>query len=350
MDIGNKIKFLRRKAGLTQEQLGERLHLSAQSVSKWETGTAMPDITLLPLLSREFGVSIDDLFDLTQEDRLQRIENRMDQEEELPADVFREYEDDLRQQLQKGGDRARILSLLAHLFHHRMEADARRVKDFACEAILLQPEKKDCQWLLEKAMGATTWDWNMSHHAAVIDFYQQVIASDTIQPATPLPYYYLIDNLLADRRTQEAARMVDAVEKLPACNPVLPPAYRAHIALMENGQAAGDAVIEAALSHLPDETGMLFEAAQYYARTCRYDRALLLYERCWTAEEDQKPRFCDPLMGMAAIHEIRGEYDKALHMQQRILDNLKTEWGYTDEAPVQEALREMERLQRKIQR
>ena len=33
MDIGQKIKFLRRKAGLTQEQLGERLNLSAQSVS-----------------------------------------------------------------------------------------------------------------------------------------------------------------------------------------------------------------------------------------------------------------------------------------------------------------------------
>ena len=38
MEIGSRIKFLRHKAGLTQEQLGERLNLSAQSVSKWETG------------------------------------------------------------------------------------------------------------------------------------------------------------------------------------------------------------------------------------------------------------------------------------------------------------------------
>ena len=41
MEIGNKIKFLRRKAGLTQEQLGNRLNVSAQSVSKWETGGSL---------------------------------------------------------------------------------------------------------------------------------------------------------------------------------------------------------------------------------------------------------------------------------------------------------------------
>ena len=64
MDIGNKIKQLRYKAGLTQEQLASKLGISSQSVSKWETNTTMPDITLLPLLSKEFGITIDELFDL----------------------------------------------------------------------------------------------------------------------------------------------------------------------------------------------------------------------------------------------------------------------------------------------
>ena len=56
MDIGNKIKQLRYKAGLTQEQLASKLGISSQSVSKWETSVSMPDITLLPLLAEEFGV------------------------------------------------------------------------------------------------------------------------------------------------------------------------------------------------------------------------------------------------------------------------------------------------------
>ena len=91
MELGKKIKQLRFKAGLTQEQLAEKLGIGAQSVSKWENAVSMPDITALPLLAEIFGVSIDELFDLTNEQRLNRIENRMDCEEELPADVFRDY-------------------------------------------------------------------------------------------------------------------------------------------------------------------------------------------------------------------------------------------------------------------
>ena len=75
MDIGNKIKLLRQKIGATQEQLGEKIGVSAQSISKWETGVTMPDITLLPILSSELGVTIDELFDLTTDQKLQRIEN-----------------------------------------------------------------------------------------------------------------------------------------------------------------------------------------------------------------------------------------------------------------------------------
>ena len=92
MELGKKIKQLRFRAGLTQERLAEKLGIGAQSVSKWENAVAMPDITMLPLLAEIFGVSIDDLFDLTTEQRLNRIENRMDAEEELPADVFQELD------------------------------------------------------------------------------------------------------------------------------------------------------------------------------------------------------------------------------------------------------------------
>ena len=187
MEIGNKIKQLRYKAGLTQEQLGAKLGISAQSVSKWETAITMPDITLLPTLASELGVTIDDLFDLTTDQRLQRIEKRLDLEEEFPTDVFKEYETFLKNQLDESKDKTKILSLLAHLYHHRMEADSRRVSRYAREAIMESPEKKDCQWLLQKAEGAHIWDWNIANHTAIIDFYKNVIESDTESPKTPLP-------------------------------------------------------------------------------------------------------------------------------------------------------------------
>lgn len=110
MELGKKIKHLRFQAGLTQEQLAEKLGIRAQSVSKWENAVAMPDIAALPLLAEIFGVSIDDLFDVTTEQRLNRIENRMDAEEELPSDIFREFESFLRAELDDPKHQKRALS------------------------------------------------------------------------------------------------------------------------------------------------------------------------------------------------------------------------------------------------
>lgn len=63
MAIGKNIKRLRMNAGMTQEQLAERLNISGQAVSKWENESALPDITLLPALADCFGVTIDELMD-----------------------------------------------------------------------------------------------------------------------------------------------------------------------------------------------------------------------------------------------------------------------------------------------
>lgn len=63
MNIGNKIRELRKQRGITQEQLAESIGISFQAVSKWENNIALPDITLVPVLASYFGVSIDELFD-----------------------------------------------------------------------------------------------------------------------------------------------------------------------------------------------------------------------------------------------------------------------------------------------
>ena len=60
--LGTNIKKLRLNQGLTQLELGERLNVSAQAVSKWENNSATPDIDLLPAIAKLFDLSIDDLF------------------------------------------------------------------------------------------------------------------------------------------------------------------------------------------------------------------------------------------------------------------------------------------------
>ena len=62
MSIGDSIARFRKEKGWTQAELGEKLGVSNQAVSKWESGMTMPDVMLLPSLADLFGIYIDELF------------------------------------------------------------------------------------------------------------------------------------------------------------------------------------------------------------------------------------------------------------------------------------------------
>ena len=61
MNTGDVIRSCRREQNLTQESLAELLSVSPQAVSRWETGLAMPDISLVPRICGLFGISADRL-------------------------------------------------------------------------------------------------------------------------------------------------------------------------------------------------------------------------------------------------------------------------------------------------
>ena len=61
MEVKEILKNLREKNQLTQEQMAERIHVTRQAVSRWETGETQPNTELLKVLSREFNVSINTL-------------------------------------------------------------------------------------------------------------------------------------------------------------------------------------------------------------------------------------------------------------------------------------------------
>lgn len=63
-NIGNNIRKLRKRKGITQGQLADAVNVTAQAVSKWETCSGFPDISLLPVIAEYFGVSLDTLFGL----------------------------------------------------------------------------------------------------------------------------------------------------------------------------------------------------------------------------------------------------------------------------------------------
>lgn len=346
MELGKKIRQLRFKAGLTQEQLADKLGIGPQSVSKWENAVAMPDITALPLLAEVFGVTIDDLFDLSTEQRLNRIENRMDAEEELPQDVFWEYEEFLKGQLTSEQHGKRATELIAYLYWHRMNAEGKKAARYAKEAILRAPGEKGCQWILDKAENHAVWDWNIANHTRAINFYRELVEAN---PDTPLPYMYLLDNLIADHRADEAEKWLDRYSALEKAHPIMKRVYRAYIALARFDEPAADRIMEALLAEKPEDDAALFEAAQYYAAKCSYEKAIDCYERAFAADP-RRPRFQDALMGIADIREIMGDYAGAAKTYDRILDLLENEWGLTEEtdSSVTVARKEKERLLAKV--
>ncbi|MBO4353630.1 MAG: helix-turn-helix transcriptional regulator, partial [Clostridia bacterium] len=63
INLGLKIRELRKKRGITQEALASALSVSPQAVSKWESGLTYPDISMMPIIAGYFEVSLDTLFD-----------------------------------------------------------------------------------------------------------------------------------------------------------------------------------------------------------------------------------------------------------------------------------------------
>lgn len=60
-DLSSKLKEARQKKNLSQNEVAEKLNISRQAVSRWETGKGSPDINTLPLLSELYDISIDEL-------------------------------------------------------------------------------------------------------------------------------------------------------------------------------------------------------------------------------------------------------------------------------------------------
>lgn len=74
LNIGTKIRELRRRDGRTQDNLAEALGVTAQAVSRWESGGSYPDMEIVPAIANYFHVSIDELFGY-QDKREETIQN-----------------------------------------------------------------------------------------------------------------------------------------------------------------------------------------------------------------------------------------------------------------------------------
>ncbi len=73
MTMGNKLLNLRKKAGLSQEEAAEKLNVSRQTISKWETDQSTPDFDKLSLICKLYNITADELINGNKKEKTEEI-------------------------------------------------------------------------------------------------------------------------------------------------------------------------------------------------------------------------------------------------------------------------------------
>ncbi len=338
MNIGMQIKALRTEKHATQEELAGQLGVSAQAVSKWETGASLPDVTLLPQLAAYFGVAIDELFEFPVEAEFERIENMFFRERRIPQETFERAVRFLEKQLTDGGDAVRANECLAYLYNHRAASDHETASEYAKRVIEAEPDRKGGWVAYQEANGAVCGDEWWDNHFTVIEFCKQVLEK---KPDCYRALYTLIENLLSDKRFRDAAPYIERMRTVaPESHQYL--VYSGDVALGRGEVEEAKKLWDRAVEEFPDRWQAWCDRADRMKKLGFTAEAEADYEKSMAIQS--APRLTDPLYSLAQMHELSGAYDKAIDDNERILRVLADDYGTTDGESADSLRREIERL------
>jgi len=340
MDIGKQIKTLRVAKGIKQEELAEYLGVSFQAVSKWETGASVPDIGLLPNIAVFFGVTIDELFQIPNEEEFQRIENMFWQERRIPPEVFEHSLKFLENVVRNEPRNVRAYSCLAYLYNHRAKSDHETAGGYAEMVLNLDPECKSGWETLLEAYGGECGDEWYDNHFELIEYLKEFLKKN---PGSYRGLYAIIENLLDDGWYDEAVPYIEQIRTVAGNQQ-----YDVYMGDVMFGRGDCEKAIEywnAAVEHFPDRWQSYCDRADRFKKIGRYEEALADYEKCFEMQEP--PRITDGLHSLAQLHELMGDFDAAIRDRQRIVKCLKEEYNTFSGESIDEQKREMERLKKR---
>ena len=121
--LGEKIRSLRKQKNISQEVFANYLGVSFQAVSKWETGSTMPDVTMIPAIASFFGVSTDELFDFNLFETEKQVDSICHESWKYRYDDPAKAENILREGLQIFPGNDIILNNLLYTLDYKERAD-----------------------------------------------------------------------------------------------------------------------------------------------------------------------------------------------------------------------------------
>ena len=132
--IGSFLKELRKERKLTQEQLAEKLNVSGRTVSRWETGNNMPDISLLLEISELYDVSIPEIING------ERKSEKMNEQVRETAEALTEYANTEKEMIIKDVRKLSLLGTGAIIMYYVLDATKLTLQNTVFETISLYCE------------------------------------------------------------------------------------------------------------------------------------------------------------------------------------------------------------------
>ncbi len=331
-ELGNKIRLLRLSKGMTQEQLADRLCVTPQTISKWENNVTAPDISMLPQISVLMGVTIDELFSITDEAKLQRIENLLSSTSDstlIPQDDFRSYKEFLASHKNDEKLGTRILSALAGLYLQQARGLRFAASKYALEVVHLSPNDKYAHSLLREALNGVDRDWYSSNNSRLIDIYKDHVEA---HPDCAPAYQLLLDNLLADCRIDEAEATLARFSRFDdSCRSLW---YKAQIYLLKGENSAAENCLAEMLERFPEDWLAWAYCGDLRARHADFNAAVECYQR--STELQPSPKYIDNYLCIANISVIQKHYRTAAEYYAKTVELLKTDWNTTEGSAVEQ--------------
>ena len=295
---------------------------------------------MLPELSAYFGVSIDELFALSDETRMERIQNMLWDVRFLnPADVENERQFLLEKaRREPGNSDAHVM--LAQLELHLAEEHKARAADYALEALGREPSAQAAT-ALAHAMDGRHVDPRNNAHNALIDHYKTCLAA---HPEAANLYPWLIEQLLDDHRLAEAREWFERCKKY--CSGIQIVVTRVKLALAEGDWAAAKAGWEQMAREDGENWSVWHWIGDFQTYTGDYPAARESYRRAIALLTP--PRYSDPIDSLAKVCEMDGDWAGALAARREELEISIHEWGDSTGESVDAIRREIARLERHV--
>ncbi len=333
MDIGGTIKKLRTDRKITQEEVAEYLGISFQAVSKWETGTTMPDITLLPNLAVLFGVRIDDLFSVNHEDELTRVEESFAHGFSEQSYLYAKRI--LDASLQDDPDNIRALKLYARLHLARTNADLLEAGRMLERAMEHSPLDEDIFNLYSQVRGGGVYkahsddDW----YIRVCEPYAEKF------PQNLGLMFHLIEAMIRQRYFEEAEKYIHLMQ-LESGEEYLRQVFLGDLELAKGNVERAKAIWNTISEN--DSIGQ-YEIGERFNRIHEYEQAIKCFQNSFRASTP--PRFLSPVFSLAFLYTKLGRKAEAIKAWQRIISTRASDYNYYDSETVEWAHREIRKLQ-----